>query len=428
MAQHVVIVGNGITGVTAARFIRKLSDSRITVVSGETDYFYARTALMYIYMGHMRYRDTKPYDDNFWESNRIELLRGWVTKVNTVDKTVMVGGGRTLRYDKLLLATGSKPNFFGWPGQDLDGVQGLYGIPDLVTMERWTTGISRGVVVGGGLIGIEMAEMLHSRHIPVTFLVREKSYMDYTLPAEESASINAEIIRHGIDLRLCTELAAILPNKEGRARAVVTMDGDEIPCGFVGLTVGVHPNIELAKVSGIETGWGILVNEYFETNAPDVFAAGDCAEFRREGIGSRQTEQLWYTGRNHGRTVAWTICGMRRRYDRGVFFNSAKFFTLEYQTYGEIEPVPPAGVESFVWTDERKVVRIDYRIADRCVVGFNLLGVRFRHDRCEAWIRNGATVEQIMQRLSEAQFDGEFSRRIERDIAVQYKSTLRSVA
>ena len=218
MAQHVVIIGNGITGVTAARFIRKLSDSRITIVSGETDHFYARTALMYIYMGHMRYRETKPYEDAFWDSNRIELLRGWATKVNTDNKTVTVGGGRTLRYDTLLLATGSKSNFFGWPGQDLDGVQGLYGVPDLVTMERWTAGISRGVVVGGGLIGIEMAEMLHSRHIPVTFLVREESYMDYLLPAEESAAINAEITRHNIDLRLSTELATILPNREGRAR------------------------------------------------------------------------------------------------------------------------------------------------------------------------------------------------------------------
>ena len=169
MSKHVVIIGNGITGVTAARFIRKLSRCRITIISAETDHFYARTALMYLYMGHMRYQDVKPYQDHFWTDNNIDLVRGYATRVDTAAQTVQIGGGRTIGYDTLLLATGSRSNFFGWPGQDLDGVQGLYGIPDLVTMERWTRNIDRAVVVGGGLIGIEMAEMLHSRGIPVTF-------------------------------------------------------------------------------------------------------------------------------------------------------------------------------------------------------------------------------------------------------------------
>ena len=202
MSSHVVIIGNGITGITAARFVRKLSGSRITIISSETDHFYARTALMYIYMGHMRYQETKPYEDHFWPKNGLDLVRGYVTKVDTRSKVVCVADGPDLAYDKLLIATGSKSNKFGWPGQDMPGVQGLYGISDLVLMERNTQGINRAVVVGGGLIGIEMAEMLHSRQIPVTFLVRENSYMDYLFPAEESSIINDEIRRHHIDLRL----------------------------------------------------------------------------------------------------------------------------------------------------------------------------------------------------------------------------------
>ncbi|MFQ5570862.1 MAG: NAD(P)/FAD-dependent oxidoreductase [Rhodothermales bacterium] len=418
MSRHVVIIGNGITGVTAARFIRKLSDDRITMISDETDYFFARTALMYLYMGHMRYRDVKPYEDFFWKKNRIDLVRGYVEQIDTDARKLHLRDGSTLDYDVLLIATGSKSNKFGWPGQDLDGVQGLYGMPDLKQMEQWTQGVHRAVVVGGGLIGVEMAEMLHTRHIPVTFLVREKSYMDYLLPPEEAEMINEEIRAHHIDLRLATELREILPDENGRARAVVTSTGEEIACAFVGLTVGVHPNIEVVKRSKVETNRGVLVNAFFETNIPNVYAAGDCAEFRRDGIGSRRIEQLWYTGRKHGKTVARTICGHRIAYDRGVFFNSAKFFTLEYQTYGDIKPKPEAGVEILLWQDRaaKKLVRIQYAAADARVLGFNLLGIRYRHDVCERWILEGCPVDYVLKHLREANFDPEFYRRYERDV------------
>ncbi len=425
MSKHVVIIGNGITGVTAARFIRKLSNHRITVISAETDHFYARTALMYIYMGHMRYRDTKPYEDGFWAKNRIDLVRGYVTEIDTEERCVHVGGGRTLAYDVLVMATGSRSNMFGWPGQDLDGVQGLYGMQDLATLERWTEGIDRAVVVGGGLIGIELAEMLHARRIPVTFLVREQGYMDYLLPAEESELIRQEIMEHGIDLRLGEELKAILPDAERRARAVVTSSGDEISCGCVGLAAGVHPNIDVARASGIEAGRGILVNEFFETSAPGVYAAGDCAEFRRDGIGSRRIEQLWYTGRRHGRAVAQTVCGRRTAYDRGVFFNSAKFFTLEYQTYGSIAPRRPDGIRTLLWTAgrRRKLLRIDYAEENRRVVGFNSLGVRLRHDVCEHWLLGGVPISEVVRHLRQALFDPEFCRNHAGAVAAIYHQT-----
>jgi NADH dehydrogenase FAD-containing subunit len=80
--QNIVIIGNGIAGITAARHIRKLSDYKITVISGETDHFFSRTALMYIYMGHMKYENTKPYEDWFWKKNRIDLKRAWVKEID----------------------------------------------------------------------------------------------------------------------------------------------------------------------------------------------------------------------------------------------------------------------------------------------------------------------------------------------------------
>ena len=194
--EHIIIIGNGIAGVTAARHIRKLSDKRITIISAETDYFFSRTALMYVYMGHMKFEHIKPYEDGFWDKNRIELIRGYVTHVDPSKKMLTVGNSREFLYDKLIIATGSKPNKFGWPGQDLHGVQGLYSKQDLDLLEINAPNnqvCKRAVIVGGGLIGIELAEMLSTRNIPVTFLVREKSFWDGVLPEGESQMINEHI-------------------------------------------------------------------------------------------------------------------------------------------------------------------------------------------------------------------------------------------
>jgi len=123
--DHIVIIGNGIAGVTAARHIRKNSDHRITIISGEADYFFSRTALMYVYMGHMKFEHTQPYENWFWKKNRIELKTAWVEKVSGADKTILFTTGETMSFDKLIIATGSVPNRFGWPGQYLQGVQGF---------------------------------------------------------------------------------------------------------------------------------------------------------------------------------------------------------------------------------------------------------------------------------------------------------------
>ena len=422
MSKRVVIIGNGISGTTAARYIRKWSDYNITIISAETDHFYSRTALMYIYMGHMRYQDTKPYEDFFWDKNRIELIRDYVHDIKTEKKELNLGSGRILPYDVLVLAVGSKSRFFGWPGQDLKGVQGLYGMPDLENMELYTHGINHAAVVGGGLIGIEMVEMLHSRHIPVTFLVRENSYFNHVLPPEESEIINQEIRDHHIDLRLETELKEALGDESGRIRAITTSAGDEVSCQFLGLTTGVTPNIDVVERSPIETNRGILVNAFFETNTPDVYAIGDCAEYREDGIGYRRLDQLWYTGRNHGKAVARTICGQRTHYKKPLFFNSAKFFTVEYQTYGTIETHPGDEIGSLLWQSERgkELIRINYRKEDNVVIGFNLLGIRFRHALCEKWILEERTIPFVLENLSAANFDPEFYTQYEKEFVAQY--------
>ncbi len=420
--MHIAIIGNGISGITAARFIRKLSDHKITVISAETDHFFSRTALMYIYMGHMRFQDTKPYEDWFWEKNKIDLKRGYVEQVDTEEKKLIFKKGDPLSYDKLILATGSSPNKFGWPGQDLKRVHGLYSYQDLEAMEKYSKGLKRAVVVGGGLIGLEMAEMFHSRHIPVTILVREKSYWNGVMPPGESAMINREIKRHGIDLRLEEELAEIVDNGQGEACAVITKSGERIECGFVGLTAGVHPNIKFLAETGIETGRGILVNKYLETSIPDVYAIGDCSEQRNPNPGRRGVEAIWYTGRMMGETVGYNICGKPVAYNPGIWFNSAKFMDIEYQVYGDVRANQPEEHRSIYWehAEGRKSIRIIYDKNHGHIIGFNLMGVRFRHEVCEKWIKEKTDIEIVMKNLGLANFDPEFYEKHEAEVVGIY--------
>jgi NADPH-dependent 2,4-dienoyl-CoA reductase/sulfur reductase-like enzyme len=409
--MHVVIIGNGVTGVSVARHLRKGSgEVRVTLVSGESDHHWSRPALMYLYMGHMRFSDVKPYEDHFWADHRIDLVRGWVERIDTEGRRLHLADGRVLDWDELVLATGSVPNRFGWPGQDLDRVHGMYSIQDLVALERATPRLKRCVVVGGGLIGIELAEMLHSRHIPVTLLVREALYWDNVLPREEAAMVVRAIERAGFDLRLQTELKEIHDDGQGAAGGVTTSAGDRIDCQFVGLTAGVRPNLSLVRDSPIETDRGVLVDEQLRASVPHVWAAGDCAQITTEA-GERYLQQVWYTGKAQGEVLAANLLGAGRRYDRGVWFNSAKFLHIEYQTYGDVPNRPTDGVTHHYW--EHPDGKTALRLVERggAFVGLNAMGLRIRHRVAERWIRDRATIAQVLDHLDEAHFDPELHRR-----------------
>jgi NAD(P)H-nitrite reductase large subunit len=422
--RDIVIIGNGVSGITAARHIRKHSDDAITVISAETDHFFSRTALMYIYMGHMKYENTKPYEDFFWDKNRISLKKAFVSLINFRDKSILLDSTENLNYDVLILALGSKSNKFGWPGQDLEAVQGLYSYQDLEGMEKFSPTTQHAVIVGGGLIGIEMGEMFHTRDIDVTFVVRESSFWNNVLPPEESEMVNRHIRKHGFKLMLESEITEIVDDGSGRAKAVKLKGGGELEAQFVGLTVGVSPNIDFLKESDLETNRGIKVNEYFETNQPDVYAIGDCAEFHQAPAEDRRPiEQVWYTGRMHGETLAQTICGNKTAYQPGIWFNSAKFLDIEYQIYGQVSNEPNEDTEEhFYWEhgNGEKSIRLVFHREEKTLKGVNLMGVRYRHEVCDKMIRDKWPMKKVFQNLKEANFDPEFSKRYEDDLVGIY--------
>jgi NAD(P)H-nitrite reductase large subunit len=379
-------------------------------------------------MGHMKFEHTQPYENWFWKKNRIDLKEGFVSKVDVKNKTLLFADNSTLSYDKLILAVGSKPNKFGWPGQDLEGVMGMYHKQDLDNLEKYAPNnlvCKRAVIVGGGLIGIELAEMLRSRKIPVTFLVRETSFWNGVLPSQESELINKHIKEHHIDLRLSTNLKEIKADENGKVKSVIIQEtGEEIPCDVVGLTAGVTPNIDFIKDSAIETGRGVKVNRFLETNISDIYAIGDCAE-QHESIGQRRNiEAVWYTGRMMGETLAQTICGNKTEYKPGHWFNSAKFLDIEYQTYGWVfsERNKQKNETYFQWKHpkENKCITISYDKNTNKFLGINIFGIRMRHEIFDKWLTENQNIEYVLEYLADANFDPEFYKLHEAEIVAKF--------
>ena len=423
--SHVVIIGNGIAGITAARHIRKFSDKQITVISAETDYFFSRTALMYVYMGHLKFEHTQPYENWFWKKNRIDLKQAYIEEVDFKNKKLFSAVGEEIAYDQLILATGSVTNFRGWKGQEIDGVQGLVSKQDLELLEKNSTNLTHAVIVGGGLIGVELAEMLHTRKIEVSMVVREPHFWGSVLPKEEGKLISKHIQQHGINLLFETELDEIIADANNQVKAIITKSGKQIECQLVGIATGVKPNISFLKNTELETDKGILVNRNLETNISDVYAIGDCAQ-QREAIGNRKpVEAVWYTGRMMGEAVAQSICGNPTAYHPGNWFNSAKFFDIEYQTYGWVFPKKKEGFSDFYWEDEKneRALHFQYKTDSKEFVGVNAFGIRLRHEILDAWLTEKLSIKEVIQQFSKANFDKEFSKKFSRQLQKYFQQS-----
>ncbi len=446
MDYGTIIIGNGIAGITTARHLRKRSDTRIQVVSMETPYFFSRTALMYVYMGHMKFDHIKPYEDWFWEKNRIELVQAKVLKVHPKEKNILLDTGEELRFDKLVIASGSSPRYFGWPGQELKGVQGLFSAQDLALLEANTPApfeknhpTKEAVIVGGGLIGVELAEMLHTRGIQVSLLVREKYFWSGVLTQNEGELIGQHIASHGIKLEIESEMQSVLDDGHGAARAIRTKDGRELPCQVVGITTGVAPNISFLKDSGIELDKGVLVDDFLQTSAPDIYAAGDCAQLRNARQGRKPIEAVWYVGRMMGEVLGATLSGKEQKYLPGPWFNSAKFFDIEYQTYGTISAKPEAGEMQYFWKVEGKdkFITVAYAPETHKFLGINTFGIRMRHEYFNNALIKGMGVADVIGGIHIANFDAELSKKWYKDfqndfetetgIALQKPSMLKSL-
>jgi NADPH-dependent 2,4-dienoyl-CoA reductase/sulfur reductase-like enzyme len=420
--MHYVILGNGVAGMEAALALRARDDgARITLVSAEHDHFFSRPALMYVFAGQTSLRDTEPHDRGLYERMRFERVSRPVASLDAPGHALVFDDGSRLVYERLLVAVGSKGRPAPWPGAEGPGLHYFVTLHDLEALDREAMKGMRAAVLGGGLIGVEVAEILHDRGLHVTFVIREGWYFPVALDRNEATLVAEHLRAHGVDVRLGASVDAVVRGAEGRIRAVQLAGGGEVAADLVVSTIGVVPNtgflaggaLKLAQSGAIET------DEALRASAPDVWAAGDCANVTWAD-GSRRPEQLWYTARDQGRLAARSMLGDDAGYRRGTPYNSAKFFDLEYTTAGDVPAsvgpdgnpiVPPSDLRTWFQRVPGRFESQRIVLRGERAVGFNMLGSRWNHEPLLDWIHERRPLDWVLKHLPEAQFDEELSTR-----------------
>ncbi len=412
---HIVIVGNGIAGVSTARNIRKISDDRISIISSETSPFYARTALKHVYLKEVLFEHTHPYEDWFWKKNDIELLQDHVIEIKPKSNTLLLAHLGAVQYDKLVLATGSTSVKLNIPGSEFNRIQSLYSKNDLDLLEinTATNHCKNAVVVGGGLIGFQMVEMLLSRSIQVTFIVRENKLLEYLLSEDESNMLFKHLEKYGVDVKLNTEIKEFFDDGNGCVGSVLTNHDELIPCDFVGVCIGVKPNINFLKNSGIESRRGILVDDYLLTNIPNIYAAGACVEIISDRNNKGVIIAQWQSGKQMGSCLAQTLSGHPKVFVQGNTHLLTSFLKLTYQKYGTVSSdlSLPSQEEHFYWKceNEELSLRIAFDTQSNKIMGISVIGLKLRSDLVLNWIKKKKTLKYALTHLSDALYLGEFA-------------------
>ena len=414
--MHFVIVGNGVAGINAANAVRQQDESaEITIVSYEHDHFFSRTALMYAFCGQLSNRCIEPYERDYYKLMKFNRVRDRVTRIDSSARKLHLESGESLSYDRLLIAAGSVAATAPWPGLELDGVGHFVTWQNLEWLREKAKDAKRAVVVGGGLIGIETAEILGLAGIKTTFLIREEWFWPIALDRIEGEIVSEHMRHHGIDVQLPREMTAII-GQNGRVSGVKTIDGAVLDCDIVVITIGVRPQTDWLRDSELQLDerGGIVVDDKLRTNVEDIWAAGDCTSVEWFN-GVRRPEQLWYTSRDQGRVAGYNMTGLERQYRRGTFYNSAKFFDIEYTTAGLIN-FNLDGEQN--WFHRESNGHFTQRVTylphenDR-IVGFNGLGRRWDHRVLVRWIEEKRPLAWVLEKLHEALFDEEFMPKFE---------------
>ncbi len=409
--MNVLIIGNGIAGASCARMLRRLQPDHaacgITMISEEAPYHFSRPAMMYISTGQLTLEHTKPFTDASWAEQGIALVQGRVRALDAAARTCTLDDGRILSADVIVLATGSVPTVPAHLDASLLGVVTYTQLADVQRLNDAMKGAHHAVIIGGGLIAVECAEifacmMQELSHCTITCVVREEGFYGNVLPEHESMIVTEHLRRHGVRVVTSTEAVRLL-DVDGRVAEVELSAGTRLPADCVVIATGVRPNVELAREAGIRCEEGILTDASFRTNHQGVLAIGDCAQ---PPWGVRQ---LWYAGRQHGEHAAHVVLGQAGAFTPTTDFNSAKFFDLDWSAYGTVPRISDAANSRLlIDRDGVRCIRLAHDDSG-CVVGIHALGVRLDQRICEQWISSRTPIDVAIVNLSRAIFDAEFT-------------------
>lgn len=367
-----LIIGSGPAGVTAAETLRKADPAaEITLLCGEGEPPYSRMAIPYLLKGDIAEAGTHLRQDaGHYDRLRIQLAQARAQSVDTKARMVRLAGGGSLPYDRLLIATGSRPSRETIPGMDLPGVHSCWTLEDARALLAQARPGTRVVQMGAGFVGCIIMEGLLSRGVDLTILVRSGYMVRRMMNPTASGLIRRWCEGRGVKILTRTQPQGL--RLQGGALQVDLGEGRVLPADLYLSAVGVDPNLGFLEGSGIETGQGILVDGTLQSSVQGIYAAGDVAEATDCLTGRRQLNAIQPNAVEQGRIAALNMAGRPAQFRGSFVFNVLTTLGLVSSSFGEWQGVP--GGQSAEALDEARYRYLNLQFDGDRLVGANCVG------------------------------------------------------
>lgn len=399
-----LIIGGGVAGTTAAETIRQLDPvGSCAIVSDEPYRLYSRIMLSKpnFFLEKIPFDQIWLKQPDWYEKNNIALLSGKkATALDTKTKTVTLDDNTTVAYDKLLLATGTCVHLWNIPGSDKNGVFYLRTLDHAKQIIAKVKTAKRAVVIGGGFIGFEMCDMLRLAELDVTLILREPHFWDPMLDEMSGRMIEQALERGGVKILRNSEVREVVG--ADTVEKVVLNNGTELPCDMIIAGIGTYCEVGWTAGSGITTNRGIITDEYLATSAPDVWAAGDAAEFRDVVLGEQIQLGNWANAQMQGKVAARNMCGMHEEF-RLVSFYVTGGFGITIAFAGDIRPAKEREIVVRAAADGNSLSRII--LGNGKIIGATMINNTKELATIAKLIEKGVNMEHNIDKLRDPSFD-----------------------
>jgi len=302
MTASYVIIGDGIAGSSAAETVREAdADADVTVITEEGEALYNRILIKEFAKGKLPEAPISIHDPSWYEEREIDLeLNTHVTEVDTEVKEVHAHTGEVYEYDKLLVATGGTPTQLPVEHSDADGVHHFWTFEDARGIKEHAEQAETGVVVGAGLLGIDLAAISAAQELDAHYLMRGQAWWRYALSEEGAEIIHDALRERNVTPVFDSGVDHFETDEDGHVVTAVDPNGERFDADFVGIAIGLNFNTEYLRGSGIETDDGVVTDEHMRTNVEDVYAAGDITQFQDVLLGERAQNGSWGSAKEQG--------------------------------------------------------------------------------------------------------------------------------
>lgn len=331
-----VIIGTGVAGIAAVESIRSVDRTGDIVMLGDDPHgYYSRPGLAYFLTGELHDKALFPKKREDYDRLKFIYRKTRVTEIDRATKTVTLENGSLLSYGKLLVATGASASPLTIPGANLQGVVKLDHLDDARAIVKSARRGRTAIVVGGGITALELTEGLLARGMNVHYLLRGSRYWNSVLDEQESRVIESRLQEEGVKLHPRSEVIEIL-GRAGKVAGARLLDGRTMKCDMLAYAVGIKPRLDLARSADLACDRGILVNEYLQTNDPDIYAAGDVAQVYDPLTGRSVLDSLWSPAREQGSAAGLNMAGQSKAYVKSVPFNVTRLAGLTTTIIGAV--------------------------------------------------------------------------------------------